>query len=693
MVSRQLEKANRLIEESSPYLLQHAHNPVDWFAWKDEAFEKAKKEDKPIFLSIGYSSCHWCHVMEKESFENSNTARILNEFFICIKVDREERQDIDEVYMNAVQAMTGSGGWPLSVFMTPDCKPFFAGTYFPPVDLPGRPSFDKVLLTIAQAWRDNREQITNSADQIRQSLANIFQNPKHHTISEEILTAANFQLQKNFDDVNGGFGKAPKFPQAGNLLTLLNYWYRTEDTQSLEMVEKTLIAMAKGGICDQLSGGFHRYTVDERWLVPHFEKMLYDQALLSKVYIHTYQATGKDFYANIAKDIFEYILNEMTDADGGFYTAQDADTQGHEGAFYIWEMDEIEKVLGKHEAEVFNKYYGVTNKGNFQEKKNILHINRSLELLAEIYNEKPEKIETIIAQSRLKLMEERNKRPKPQKDDKIITGWNGLMISAMALGGAVLNEKKYLKAAEKCMDFILKNLVKDKRLMRYYRDGKVVNLGVLDDYAFLAMAMIDLYEADFEVKWIVEANKLALDMIDLFENPDGGFYLSGKDDEQLFIKSTPSFDNPIPSGNSVAAMVLLKLGKITSEQKYIERAKMVLDANSSQLAQAPALMSYMLCAFDFFVGPSQEIVIATNNSGKNEAKKMLKVLRSSFLPNSVLLMHQDNKDKPILEKIAPYIKGQTSINDTATVYICNNYVCGSPITSIAQLKSNLENLH
>jgi uncharacterized protein YyaL (SSP411 family) len=693
MATQQIEKTNRLIEESSPYLLQHAHNPVDWYPWKSEAFEKAKDENKPIFLSIGYSSCHWCHVMEKESFENDNTAKILNQYFICIKVDREERQDVDEVYMNAVQAMTGTGGWPLSVFMTPDCKPFFGGTYFPLRDLPGRPSFEKVLLTIAQAWKENHEQIVTSASQISQSLETIFQLTKPQTISEEILTAANFQLQKNFDDENGGFGKAPKFPQPGNLTSLLNYWYRTEDSKSLEMVEKTLQSMAKGGICDQLGGGFHRYSTDERWLVPHFEKMIYDQALLSRLYINTYQVTGREFYTIIAQDIFEYVFSEMTDATGGFYTAEDADSQGKEGTYYIWRMDEIEQILGKHNADIFNKYYGVTNKGNFEEKKNILHIIRSIEDVAQIFDEKPEKVKNIIAESRVKLLESRSKRPKPEKDDKIITGWNGLMISALALGASVLNEKKYLKAAVKCANFILNNMIQNNRLMRYYRHGKVVNFAVLDDYAFFITALIDLYQSDFDVKWLIEANKLLIQAIDLFENPDGGFYLSGKDDEQLFIRSTPSFDNPIPSGNAAMALALLKFGKITTEQSYIERAKSVLDAFSSQLAQGPALMTYMLSAFDFFVGPSQEIVIASAGASQTDVKKMIKTIRHTYLPNSIVLMHTDEAGKKVLEQIAPYIKDQTPINGKAAAYICNNYVCGSPITSAAKLETELKNLH
>lgn len=689
---QQVEKTNRLIEESSPYLLQHAHNPVDWFAWKADAFEKAKNENKPIFLSIGYSSCHWCHVMEKESFDDPLIAKILNKYFVCIKVDREERQDIDEVYMNAVQAMTGSGGWPLSVFMTPDCKPFYGGTYFPPSDLPGRPSFEKVLLTIAHAWDIEQEKLVTSAEQISKSLSMIFEQTKQQNISEEILTAANFQLVKNYDTQNGGFGTAPKFPQPGNLLALLNYWYRTEDSKSLEMVETTLQAMAKGGIYDHLGGGFHRYTTDTTWLIPHFEKMLYDQALISKIYVHAYQATGNEFYANFAKDIYEYVLWDMTDDNGGFYTAQDADSEGKEGNYYVWQMDEIEKILGKHDAEIFNKYFGITNKGNFEERKSVLHINRSIEQVAEIYKEKPENIKKILEQCRKKLVEARNNRIPPYKDDKIITGWNALMISSLAIGGSVFDEKKYIEAAEKCANFLLTNLINDNRLMRYYRGGKAVNKAVLDDYAFLIMGLLDLYQANFESNWLVKANNLMLQMINLFENPDGGFYLTGSDDEKLFIRSNPAFDNPIPSGNSIAAINLLKFGKITTQQAYIERAKSLFDAFSVPLTQTPTLMTYMLSAFDFYAGPSQEIVIATDNPDQNEAKKMLKLLRNTYLPNSILLLHS-NETKNNIDKISPYVKAQTPIDSKATVYICNNYVCGKPITTTEKLKTALKNLH
>lgn len=675
MVRQSVEKTNRLINENSPYLLQHAHNPVDWFAWKKEAFEKAKNENKPIFLSIGYSACHWCHVMEKESFSDNRIAKILNEHFISIKVDREERQDIDDVYMNAVQAITGSGGWPLSVFLTPKGEPFYGGTYFPPTDMPGQPSFERVLLTIADMWKENSDKVIDSADKISQSLASFSQQAQPQALSDEILNYTNTQLKKIFDKVNGGFGTAPKFPQPGCLSLLLNHWYKTGDSESLEMVEQSLAAMAKGGIYDQLGGGFHRYSTDAQWLVPHFEKMLYDQALLSKIYVQAYQAAGRDFYAEIAKDIFGYVLRDMTDPAGGFYSAEDADTQDKEGFFYIWQMEEIENILGKQNAEIFNKYYGVTNKGNFEERKNILHINRTIEQIAEIFNESPQTIKNILAQSRIKLLENRSKRPAPGKDNKIITAWNGLMISSLALGASVLDEQKYVQAAEKSADFLLSTLIQNDRLMRYSRDGKIVNRAFLDDYAFLAMGLIDLYQADFDAKWLIEAKKLTNQMIELFENPDGSFYLTGKDDEHLFIRSSPSFDTSIPSGNSIAAMVLLKLGRTTVEQNFIERAKQLLNAYSAQMANAPVLMAYMLSAFDYYVGRAHEIVIESDNPNRDETKKMLQTIRHTFLPNAAL------KFRKVEES------GKTS------AYICGNNVCGRPVTTVKELESELKKLH
>ncbi|OQA00760.1 MAG: Glycosyl hydrolase family 76 [Planctomycetes bacterium ADurb.Bin401] len=691
MTIESAEKTNRLITENSPYLLQHAHNPVDWYAWNEEAFEKAKKENKPVFLSIGYSSCHWCHVMEKESFSDEHIAQILNEHFISIKVDREERQDIDDVYMNAVQAMTGTGGWPLSVFLTPDGMPFYGGTYFPPKDYPGRPSFERILITIADAWKKNRVKLVDSAEKISIALSGLTAEIKTVSLSDEILIQANSQIKKAYDEVNGGFGAAPKFPQPGCILLLLNYWHRTDDNKSLEMAETTLQKMADGGIYDQLGGGFHRYATDSEWRVPHFEKMLYDQALISKIYVQAFQASGKEFYAQIARDILEYVLNEMTDKNGGFHSTQDADTQGKEGEFYIWEMEEIENILGRQNAEIFNKHYGVTNKGNFEERKNILHINKTIEQVAERFNEPRDKIKNFLSESRKKLLEHRLKRTFPEKDDKIITGWNGLMISSFAFSGAVLNEPKYIEAAQKCANFILDALYKNKRLMRYYRNDKASNLGVLDDYAFLACGLIDLYEAVFNPKWLIKAKEITDQMIELFENHKGGFYLAAKDTEQLFIQNIPSYDSPIPSGNSAAVMAMLKLDSITGKKTYASHIKDLFNAFSAQMVQMPLLMTYILSAFDFYSGPCKEIVIASESANDENAKKMLRKIRETFLPNSVLVFHSPSQTNE-LKKIAPFVTNQLAINGKATAYVCSNKTCGKPATTIKELEMKIKKL-
>ncbi|UCF16331.1 MAG: thioredoxin domain-containing protein, partial [Phycisphaerales bacterium] len=488
---------NRLADETSPYLLQHAHNPVDWHPWGEEAFERARKEDKPIFLSIGYSTCHWCHVMEHESFENEDIAKIMNEHFVCIKVDREQRPDVDQIYMNAVVMTTGSGGWPLSVFLTPEGKPFFGGTYFPPEDMFGRPGFGRILLSVAEAWKNKRQELVNSAGKLTEYLEGSGSSAGEAELSVETLTRAYQTFRSTFDAINGGFGAAPKFPQPTNLSMLLSYWHRTGDDKALSMVTETLDAMTRGGIYDHLGGGFHRYATDARWLVPHFEKMLYDQALLSKVYLQAYQITAKQRYARTAREIFDYVLRDMTDPAGGFHSAEDADSEGQEGTFYLWDPEEIEDVLDKDQAKLFNARYGVTRKGNFEKGKTILNVTASIEHLGKQFQlDRPAIVDTLSA-ARKKLFERRAERIRPHRDDKIITAWNGLMVSSLAYGGNVLDEEKYVQAAANSAELLLNTLRKNGRLMRYYRDRHVVEKAFLDDYAFLTMGLLDLYEATF----------------------------------------------------------------------------------------------------------------------------------------------------------------------------------------------------
>ncbi|MCK4887846.1 MAG: thioredoxin domain-containing protein [Planctomycetes bacterium] len=683
------EYTNRLINEVSPYLLQHAHNPVDWYPWSDEAFKIAREQDKPVFLSIGYSTCHWCHVMERESFSDPNVAKVMNENFISIKVDREHRPDIDAVYMKAVQVMTGSGGWPLSVFLTPQGKPFFGGTYFPPVDNYGRRGFSSLLLVIADAWKNDREKLLKSAEELSAFLSKPSQTSKEK-IDEKILTDAFDHFTGSFDSVNGGFGISPKFPQTSNLSFLLRFWYRTGNEQALNMVTQTLDSMAKGGIYDHLGGGFHRYSTDAKWFAPHFEKMLYDQALLARIYLQAYQVTADENYADIAKDIFEYVLRDMKNDKGPFYSAEDADSQGREGLFYLWEKTQIYAALDERSAKVFSSYYGVKEQGNFESAKNILYVNNSVESLAGEFEISIEEVKNILKNSRSKLFEIRAKRIRPARDEKIITAWNGLMISSLAQGSAILNEKKYLLAAEKAADFILTNLKKNGRLMRFYAKDFSVQKGFLDDYAFLIMALVDLYHASFDAKWLIEAKALADEMIELFSDAEhSGFSLVGSDSEKLIFKTISDYDGAIPSGNSVSALALLKFGQLTMDSEYTEKAQKILDSFSFQLQQSPFSLTEMLLAVDFHLGPRQEIVIA-GDADSADTSKIIKTIYSAFLPNSVILLHESSKQGKKIESVAAFLELQNMIDGRPTVYFCENYACKKPINNFDEFKKLLD---
>jgi uncharacterized protein len=682
---------NRLINESSPYLLQHAHNPVDWYPWGAEAFERAKKEDKPIFLSIGYSTCHWCHVMEHESFENERIARIMNESFVCIKVDKEQRPDVDEIYMNAVVLTTGSGGWPLSVFLTPEGKPFYGGTYFPPKDAFGRPGFERLLLSVAEAWKSKRREMIDSSDKLSEFLQKSTQSRRRKTgLSAEILRNAFDHFRDMFDSVNGGFGAAPKFPQPTNLSMLLGQWRRAGETQALNIVEKTLDAMAAGGIYDHVGGGFHRYSTDARWLVPHFEKMLYDQALLSKVYLQARQITGKKHYARIAREILDYVLRDMADPAGGFYSAEDADSEGREGTFYLWQPGQIASILEQNEARLFNARYGVTKHGNFEGHKTILSIATPVEQLAKEFQTDPVALANSLSSARTKVFAARAKRIRPHRDDKVIAGWNGLMISSLAYGGFVLREKKYMDAAVRCADFVLKMLYTNGRLRRYYRDGQTVGKAFLDDYAFMVMGLVNLYEATFETRWLAKARTLSEEMVGLFADVEqGGFFFAGKDSEDLIARSRPSSDGPIPSGNSAAAFAMLKLGRLTMNQQFTEQGARTLKAFSRQLAESPTYSSLMLEALSFQLGPAREIVIAGDPEAE-DTKRMLALLAGTFLPNAVILFHNPKKADPALYELVPFVKNQTAAGGRATAYVCENYACKKPVTDIRELESLLE---
>ena len=679
---------NRLIHEKSPYLLQHAENPVDWYPWGDEAFQKAKKEDKPIFLSIGYATCHWCHVMAHESFEDYKVAEILNKYFIAIKVDREERPDIDQIYMSACHTMAGRGGWPLSIFMTPDGKPFFAGTYFPKSSRMGMPGFKNIIVQLAAIWQRDRKRMYRVSEEITNAIQ-----PKADrgapalSLDLRTLKRGYEQLARAFDPIWGGFGPAPKFPTPHNITFLLRWLKRNQDSEAQQMVEKTLDAMRCGGIFDQIGFGFHRYSVDEKWLVPHFEKMLYDQALLSMAYIEAYQATGKSQYAHVAREIFTYVLRDMTSHEGGFYSAKDADTEGKEGLFYLWKPEEIKRHLGKDLGDLICRFYDISANGNFEDGRSIPHIPVAPEIFAKQEGMDLEELEILLERARKQLFEVREKRIRPFKDDKILTSWNGLMIAALARGYQVLGDAAYLKAARHAAGFILEKLRKaDGRLLRRYRQGDAAYPGYLDDYAFLVWGLIELYEATFEIRYLKEAISINEAMMDLFwDKPGGGFYFTGKENEVLITRSKEIYDGAIPSGNSIATLNLLRLGRMTGNIDLEKKADRLAKAFSKQVADYPMGYTQFLIALDFMVGPSREIVIS-GDPALEITREMVATIHKMFLPNKVLLLRPDGEAGKMLSALAPFVTDLLPIDNQTTVYLCEEYACKIPITDVHELK-------
>jgi uncharacterized protein YyaL (SSP411 family) len=682
-----VRKPNRLINEKSPYLLQHAYNPVDWYPWCDEAFERAKIEDKPIFLSIGYSTCHWCHVMEKESFEDEEVAKILNENFIPIKVDREERPDIDTVYMTICQAMTGHGGWPLTIIMTPDKKPFFAGTYIPKHSRYGRIGLIELLQKVVEIWKENKDKVISLAEQITSEIKEAIEKvEKGNIIDETIFTLAYKELEENFDPEYGGFGEAPKFPTPHNLMFLLRYWKRTGNAKAIDMVEQTLKGMWLGGIYDQIGFGFHRYSTDRKWLVPHFEKMLYDQALISLACIETYQATGKEKYAVLCSEVFSYVIDNLTNTDGGFFSAEDADSEGEEGKFYLWEYSELEKILNQSELNFVIENFNIRKDGNYIDElkrsrtgKNIFHLSSELE------GEKRKIWESI----RLKLLKHRNNRIRPLKDDKILTDWNGLTISSLAKGYLTFGVEDYIKIAEKSANFILKNmLTNDGKLLHRFRDGEAKINGHLDDYAFLAWGLIELYEATFKTKYLKKAIELTNKMIELFwDENNGGFFLS--ENEDVLFKQKEIYDGAIPSGNSVALLVLIKLSKITGRSDLNELTFKLVETFSGTVSKHPSAYTFFLSAFDFLIGPSFEIIIVGKSS--DDISKIQKLLNSKFIPNKILLYKPTDREDEI-NLIAPFLTHYKEIDGKTTIYICTNYECKQPVTSVEEMMRLIDEL-
>ena len=697
---------NRLTYEKSPYLLQHAHNPVDWHPWGEDAFSKARQEDKPIFLSIGYSTCHWCHVMERESFENDATAALLNRHFVSIKVDREERPDIDRIYMLYVQATTGSGGWPMSVWLTPELRPFFGGTYFPPDRRYGHPGFSEVLERIAEAWRIDRASIVQSANDAIERLRDHSAAPAGPAaLDESVLDSGFYAFRRGFDSKHGGFGGAPKFPRPSVHNFLLRYYARTGNAESLELVLATLNQMARGGIHDHLGGGFHRYAVDERWFVPHFEKMLYDQAQLASSYLDAYQISKDEFFAGTARRTLDYVLRDMTHPEGGFYSAEDADSAidpsrpdvKGEGAYYVWTKADIDRLLGEPLSGWFCYQYGVEEGGNVREdphreftNRNILYAAHLEDGTAKYFGKPAEEMRTALAEARKKLLKARYGRVRPHLDDKVLTAWNGLMISAFAKGAQVLEEQRYLEAARRAADFVMARMgSRDGKLLRRFREDDSAIDGFLDDYAFFAQGLIDLYEAGFEIGRLENAIQLTESMIAQFEDPEGGgFFATASGKANLVMRLKDDYDGAEPSGNSIAILNLLRLAQITGGHAWGSLAGKALAAFSSRLADAPAGLPQMLAALEHSRAVRKpQIVLSGSRQG---CASFLHELGRRYLPGKSVLLVDNDESRSRLSRWAPKIAGMTEIDGAAAAYVCENFACQLPATDPQQFAKLLE---
>jgi len=679
-------KYNHLKGEKSPYLIQHSKNPVDWYPWTDEAFNKAQIENKPIFLSIGYSTCHWCHVMAHESFEDPDIAELLNKFFVSIKVDREERPDIDSIYMTACQIMTGTGGWPLTIIMTPDKKPFFAGTYFPKESRFGNIGLKDLILNVQDIWVENRKDALNSGDQIFQALNEMSVSKKGTSLDSLILDKTYDELFKIFDNENGGFGDFQKFPTPHNLMFLLRYWKRTGNKHALDMVTKTLDSMANGGIYDHLGFGFHRYSVDKNWLVPHFEKMLYDQALISMAYTEVFQAIGKSEYKKVAEEVYKYVIRDMSDSVGGFYSAEDADSEGEEGKFYNWTLEEIYQELDSESADIFVEFYNIKENGNFndgyskQSNQNILHITKSLDELATKLGLEPSKLGQRIDESRLKLYKAREKRIHPHKDDKILTDWNGLMIASLALAGQVFNEVNYVESAIKAVDFIISKMYSDGRLMHRYRDGESSVDGNLDDYSFMIWGLLETYSATFKTEYLEMAQELNNTLMNHFwDETHGGFYFTADDGEKVLIREKKTYDSAIPSGNSVELLNMAKLAKLREDEKLESSANKLVIAFSEIVKRTLTSHTQFITGVEFILGPSYDVLIV-GEDGDDDTNKMLDILRKRFLPNKVVVF-KDTKHPESANRIAESIEHKNTLDGHATAYLCTGGSCKLPTTN------------
>lgn len=674
---------NHLINETSPYLLQHAHNPVDWYPWGEEAFAKAKAEDKPVLVSIGYSACHWCHVMEHESFEDEETAAVMNENFVNIKVDMEERPDVDQIYMTFVQLTTGRGGWPMNVFMTAEKLPFFGGTYFPPVNRYNMPSFRQILVSVSEAYRDKRDELLHSANDILGEMRRVGLSEFSPVgLTTEQLDSAFQSFARTFDAANGGFGGAPKFPPSMSLEFLLRYYKRTGNENALEIVRKTCQKMAEGGIYDQLGGGFHRYAVDAIWLAPHFEKMLYDNAQLIRIYLHLFQVTKDGFFKRIAEETLEYVSREMLDEGGAFYSTQDADSEGEEGKFFIWEPEEIKAVLGEEDAQIFNFYYDVSEAGNFEEK-NILNINNTIADAAKALKISEDKLNEVLERGRSALFEVREKRIKPFRDEKVLTAWNGLMLAAFAEAAAILGRDDLLEIAKRNADFVIENMQIDGRLLRTWKEGKAKLNGYLEDYANFTDGLVELFQASGEHVYLREAKRLADLMItEFWDEESGGFYFTSNDHEELIVRTKDFTDNASPSGNSAAADVFLKLAKLLGDERYERFGVTVLRLTAPQIRRYPNGFGKALAAMEFYLDKVKEIVIIGDKGNELERE-----IYAEFLPAKVVVV---STQLGAASDLIPLLAERAAIGGKATAYVCEDFVCQRPVTSVADLRDQLK---
>ena len=683
-------QVNRLIHETSPYLRQHAYNPVDWYPWGEEALEKSRNEDKPVMLSIGYSACHWCHVMAHESFESVETAAVMNRHFVNIKVDREERPDLDEIYMNAVTAMTGSGGWPMTVFLTPGLKPFYGGTYFPPEDRYGRPGFPRILEAVAQFYRDRRSDAEEQGDKLKERLVELAGfDSSSETLDTGLLDKAFTGIAASYDATHGGFGTQPKFPPSMTLSFLLRDHLRTDRKAALDMACHSLAKMANGGIYDHLGGGFHRYSVDAKWLIPHFEKMLYDNALLMGTYTEAYQATGDSLFRKVVSETASYVIREMLQTGGGFYATQDADSEGEEGRFFVWTPEQIQDNLGAEQGRLFSRYYGVAAGGNFEHGTSVLHVGADLEPLAAHLQVEPDKLRAAVSEGRRILFDHREKRVHPGRDEKIMTDWNGLMIGSLARASRVFDEPAWLDAAADSMGFILDALHEDGRLLHTFKDGRARFNGYLDDYAFTVAALLDLYEATFDPAWFARATSLMDTTIERFWDPEGGgFFFTSDDHETLIVRSKNPYDNAIPSGNAVSVQNLLRLAAFTGRNAYRDRARQTLSLFTDYMGTAPGGFGQLLCGLSWYLDAPVEIALV---GAREDAatRAMLDLIDRRFLPNKVVALHDPTRDDHATPELIPLLANRPQINGATTAYVCERFVCRQPVNTVDGLAALL----